>query len=586
MLENEQGKQRHFLLREAIALMQARQPREANAILAQYLRIHPNSEEGWLLLSYVVQEPGEKLDCLQRVLEINPKNHLAKERIEKLREVIPRVDEEQPKSRRFPIKAIIALVILVGLAILAGGVWGYRALVGPARSAVESPQEASLADAMATPTPETTFPANIFPTATPTPALTPSPTLPPSPTPPSLDESIAAEMDEIQTQVSELRGLITLLPVTRSLISLGAVRPILESAYLERHSRDEIADQVRALSTLGLVEPTYDLYTKTINQIGEGIGGFYIPWVDELYVIGDTFSGIERFVFAHEYTHALADQYYSLESIGVYPECLSDSDRCLAISALVEGDATYLMYQWLENYGAEEDINEIIAAQYTPLDRSVSSADLPPPYVVREIQFRYGDGAAFVDYLYQVGRWQMINLAYETLPQTTEQILHPEKYQMRESAKPVEIPELGDILGDGWRLLVSDALGELGAEMILGYGSDGLTRTDPDSAARAAAGWGGDHYQIFYKGTTNEVVLAAAWTWDTRTDADQFWAALDAYLDIRYRKSRIAHPDGSCWEKLYQGSCCIFRTGSNILWIISPDMDTLELIRSQYDLFR
>ena len=136
----------------------------------------------------------------------------------------------------------------------------------------------------------------------------------------------------------------------------------------------------------------------------------------------------------------------------------------------------------------------------------------------------------------------MVNLAYETLPQTTEQILHPAKYQIREKAKPVEVPELHGILVDSWRLLASDSLGELGTEMILGYGSNRLAQIDPAIAVEAAAGWGGDHYQIFYKGTTNGKVLAATWVWDTRTDADQFWIALDAYLNLRYRKNRVDHP--------------------------------------------
>ena len=140
----------------------------------------------------------------------------------------------------------------------------------------------------------------------------------------------------------------------------------------------------------------------------------------------------------------------------------------------------------------------------------------------------------------------MINLAYEALPQTTEQILHPFKFQVRENAKPVEIPDLGDILGDSWRLLASESLGELGTEMILGNSSNRLAQIDSTNAAEAAAGWGGDHYQVFYKGTTNGKVLAEVWTWDTRTEADQFWAALDEYLNLRYRKKSLEHPSGNC----------------------------------------
>lgn len=586
MGNNEHSQPKHFLLQEAIDLIRAKRPKEAYPVLAQYLRIHPNSEEGWHLLSYVIHDPEKKIDCLQRVLDINPENIQAQERLEKFRAVIPPKAEEGAKSGRFPIWVTIALIIFVGLAILAGGLWGYRTLIGPTDTAVKPAPEISLAEESATQTPRATPLPGFFATMTPTATLTPIATRPPSMTLEQLDENTATQMDEIQAQVSELRQLAALHPVTRSVISQDYVRPILESAYLERHTKDEVADQARVLSILGLIDPTYDLYTKTINQIGEGIGGFYIPWTDELYVIGSTFSGIERFVFSHEYAHALVDQHYFLENVGVYPECISDTDRCLAIFALVEGDATYLMYQWLENYGTEEDINEIIAAQYAPIDRSISGSDLAPPYAVREIQFRYGEGALFVDHLYKIGRWPMVNLAYDSLPQTTEQILHPAKYQVREQPKPVEIPELEDILGDRWRLLASDTLGELGTEMILGYSFDRLTQIDPLIAKEAAVGWGGDHYQVFYKGITNGKVLAAAWAWDTRTDADQFWIALDAYLNLRYRKNRVDHPEGNCWEKLNEEYACIFRKGSATLWLIGPDSDTMGLVLSQYESFR
>lgn len=586
MDKNNQHPTKHFLLQEAIELLRAKKPKEAFPVLAQYLRINPDSEEGWFLLSYAVQESDKKIDCIERVLKINPENMQARERLQKLRDIIPPEEPEEPEPRKFSLWATLGIIFVIGSIILVGGIWGFRTLFGAPPTVIAPTEELASVEETLTPTPRPTYPPDAFATATPTFTLTPSPTLPPTITPAALDENTTTQMDEIEAQVSELRDLNALQPVTRSVIGLDYVRPILEHVYLERHTRDEVADQARVLSVLGLIDPTYDLYTKTINQIGEGIGGFYIPWTDELFVIGETFSGIERFIYAHEYTHALTDQHFDLSTFGVYPECLSDSDRCLAISALVEGDATYLMYQWLEKYGTEEDINDIIAAQYAPLDHPISRATIPPPYVVREIQFRYGESAIFIDHLYQIGRWQMVDLAYDRLPETTEQILHPQKYQVREGAKPVEIPVLNDILGDRWRLLASDSLGELGTEMILGYAFDGLDRIDPETAKKAAVGWGGDHYQVFYKGTTNGKVLAAAWTWDTLTDAFQFWDALDAHVHLRYDKNSVEHPDGKCWEKLNEEFACIFKVGSETLWIIAPDRDTMELVRSQFNSFQ
>jgi hypothetical protein len=573
----EDGGRRHFLLQEAIDLMRARRPNEAYPVLAQYLRINPKSEDGWLLMSYIVQDPEKKIECLERVLDINPNNIPAMERLDKFEEV-EFEEARKPKTLwGFPVWAIFAITIVLGVAILIGGYWAFVRVIGPARIGAQV--------TIVSLTPTQTF-TPVFATMTPTSTPTPSPTILASPTPPPLDEDTEEQMQEIQSQVIELRGLAQTNPLTRAVISLEHVRPLLESIYLDRHTKDEVADQVRVLSILGFIEPTYDLYTKTLNQIGEGIGGFYVPWTDQLYVIGTEFSGIERFVYSHEYDHALVDQHYALDKVGVYPECLSDSDRCLAISALVEGDAMYLMYQWLEQYATEDDILQIIEAQYAPLDYTISSSNLPPPFAVREMQFRYGDGAEFVDHLYQIGKWEMINRAYETLPQTSEQILHPEKYQVREGARQVEIPDFALLLGVGWRKLHSDSLGELGTEMLLAYGIDRLTQIDLETAIEAATGWGGDHYQVFYKGTTNERVLVANWTWDSKTDADQFWAAMEEYLYLRFLNDTVGHPKGPCWRKSYEEYTCIFRSGFDTLWVIAPELHLVEAIRKEFDTFK
>ena len=595
-----QPPQRHFLLQEAIQLLREKRHKEAAQTLAQYLRINPKSEEAWFLYSFTIQDPAKKIYCLERVLELNPDNIKARDRLEtiKISAVLPIGGISQNEKPKRLVWVFFAAGSMLAIILVVIGFWGFRQLFltsSPTEIPLQiaklspSPAQSQIALLIATDTP-------IAPTASTTPTVTvtptPSPTIYIQPTSIIIDEYTASQMDDIQIQVEQLRKLPAISSVQRNFVSKEQVRAVLESIYLERSSRDKIGDQVRVLSTLGLIEPTYDLYSKTLDQIGEGIGGFYIPWTDNLYVIGTDFDGVEKYVYAHEYTHALVDQHYSLESIGVYPECLSDADYCLAISALIEGDATYLMTQWLENFGSEADINDIISAQYAPLDRTISSSDLAPPYVIRELEFRYGDGVAFVDYLYQIGRWQIIDLAYDNPPKTTEQILHPEKFQIRETAIPQEIPDLQGVLGNQWRFLGSDTLGELGTEMVLGYSAHRLAQLDPTIAAEAAKGWGGDNYQVYFRSSTNSSVLAVHWVWDKglewerEVEADQFWAAMWDHLDHRYRGDNVDTEYGDCWQLLNDHFSCIFRSELETLWLSSPDLATMDAIRDLYPSFR
>lgn len=566
----------HFLLQQAIELMQAKRLHEARPLLMQYLRLNPNSEKGWFLLSYAVAEPERKADCLRRVLELNPTHWRAQERLEPLKTSPKNVNARKPKRKRggFPIWATAGLFTILGIVVVAVGIFGFRILR-------DAPRPEPLAAAQDTSTPS---PAPQASRATPTSTATITPT--PSPPAPATqvqqNPQVAAQMDTIQNQVAELRGLEALSSVPRTMLEEGQVQPFLEGLYLERNTKDAVADQARVLSALGLIDPTYDLYSKTIHQLGEGLGGFYVPWTDELFVIGNQFSGIERLVFAHEYDHALVDQHFALEAIGVYPECLTDMDRCLAITALIEGDATYLMYAWLDVYGTDEDVNDILEAQYTPTDRVISSTHLPPLYLVRETQFRYEDGYHFVQYLIERGKWQMVDLAYGRFPTTSEQILHPEKFQAGEMAKPVETPDLQAILGDDWRMLAFDTLGELGTELILGYGANYLANVEPHIAKEAAKGWGGDNYQMYYKSTTNQKVLVVNWVGDSWTDTYEFTEALEARLNIHYRGNTVEHDTGACWELLNDHYACVFKTKYKALWISAPSMEILEQVHALY----
>ena len=76
------------------------------------------------------------------------------------------------------------------------------------------------------------------------------------------------------------------------------------------------------------------------------------------------------------------------------------------------------------------------------------------------IAFRSEYGRKFVEALYQRGGWAAVNKAYEDLPASTEQILHPEKYLAGE--KPIEVAAapLSEVFGGDWQIIADEVLGE------------------------------------------------------------------------------------------------------------------------------
>jgi hypothetical protein len=54
---------------------------QAKEVLTRYLMQNPTSEQGWLLMSFVLVNAAQQKDCLERVLRINPNNTVAQSRL-------------------------------------------------------------------------------------------------------------------------------------------------------------------------------------------------------------------------------------------------------------------------------------------------------------------------------------------------------------------------------------------------------------------------------------------------------------------------------------------------------------------------
>ena len=67
------------LFSQAQAAIQAKQLSEARRLLMQLLRMNARHEDGWLALASIMDDMHKAVECLQRVLALNPNNATAKE---------------------------------------------------------------------------------------------------------------------------------------------------------------------------------------------------------------------------------------------------------------------------------------------------------------------------------------------------------------------------------------------------------------------------------------------------------------------------------------------------------------------------
>lgn len=381
--------------------------------------------------------------------------------------------------------------------------------------------------------------------------------------------SIAAQMDQIQEQVVDLRGLQPENAVERELLTPEQLRQRVIDDFLEGYTAQEAAREAITLAAFGLIEPDFDLRAFYIELLSEQVAGFYDDEAKKMYVVqGEGFQGTERLTYAHEYVHALQDQAFDLKDGLNYSEdaCEEDFERCSAIQALVEGDASLLEISWFTNYATDQDLTDI-QQFYNNYQSPVY--DSAPAYLKEDFIFPYLSGQAFVEHLYNQGGWPEVNQAYQVVPASTEQIMHPERYP---DDAPVPVPQMdfSDVLGAGWQEMDKGVLGEWYTYLILAYGRNPRARIDQGRAQAAAEGWGGDAYAVYYDDQSEGIVMVMRTIWDSANEAAEFASVFEKYADERFGSVSQTRGELLGWNGL-EGHTLFHLENVTTTWLLAPD---------------
>ncbi|MET1233017.1 MAG: hypothetical protein ABWY52_09240 [Candidatus Limnocylindrales bacterium] len=381
----------------------------------------------------------------------------------------------------------------------------------------------------------TTVPAPASATPGP-PTASPSPEPSPSPLPSLSPAELEALIAEIEASVHAIRELDAQRDVPDRVVDEVALRKDMERFISEAATPEEYAAQARLGERLGYFPADTDLAALQLGLLGDQVLGYYDEDSGELAVVqrGGAFGPLERVTLAHEYTHALQDQHFDLNTLET--DDLSNGDRALARMTLAEGDATLAMQQWALGNLTFEQLLEITTRALDAEQLAALSG--VPRLLARQLEFPYLEGLVFATSLYQAGGWAAVDAAYKAPPASTEQIIHPEKYTSREAPVEVAPPLTVADLGEGWTEGWSDTLGELGI-------ATWLEPTAGIAAAKAAAaGWGGDRV-VMLEATDGAWLVAWRTAWDTPADADAFAFAAQAQAGTLSTPATVAHSLGS-----------------------------------------
>ncbi len=379
----------------------------------------------------------------------------------------------------------------------------------------------------------------------------------------------AALRAAVEASVIELRGLQPLEPIEPVVLDRDALRERIEANFDEDNDPQETREDVLSLSAFDLLPRDFDLYNALIDVYGEGVLGFYDPETAEFVVVSEDalLDPASQWTHAHEFVHALQDQHYNLDRIS--DESL-DSEARAAIRALGEGEAELVQYLFLfeGDFFTAEQIEEILTA---PQESDDSFLDDLPPILINDLVFPYDAGTEFAITLYRDGGFTALDAAWRNPPLSTEHILHPERYLAGDVPQLVTLAPLTATLGAGWEEIDNDVLGEF---YVREYLSQQLSEEAVD---RAATGWGGDRYAVYWNEADDELVMALQLVWDTPDDAAEFAGAFPDYPAALLEVTGSDQPDGeTCW--VAAETICLLAEATSSFVVRAPDLATATAV--------
>lgn len=371
---------------------------------------------------------------------------------------------------------------------------------------------------------------------------------------------------QIESDVASLRGLQPRTSVPLRFLD----QPALERYFVDKFNHDYLPNEresdQKLLATLGVINPGETVVQVLLDVLQEQIIGIYDQDDKSMYLVADNgqFGPDEKGTFAHEYVHALQDQYFDLNALA--PKHPQNDDRSLAIQALTEGDATLMQRLWAQKNLTADEINQLGQG-------SATSKLLAAPLFMREqLLFPYTDGFTFIRQIYQANGSAGIDDVFRNPPESTAQVLHMDKYRNHVAPLDVTLPDLeAGSLGPGWRTIKSNVLGELDLRLIL------TQLTDSTRGVRGASGWSGDRWQLLEKDGRQALLIKSVW--DSDNEARTFLETFGLAMKNRFSGAREEETSATR-QALTAATAAteVRRNGATVVAVIAFDRPTAEAI--------
>jgi len=335
------------------------------------------------------------------------------------------------------------------------------------------------------------------------------------------EPSMCAVTERALRDASKLRGLSPQSPVPCVVHSRADIERFLRKTIAEKFPKETLAMEELWYRAVGIVPDDYPYEREIVQAYVQQIGGYYDPERKEFVMLDTMAAQLQIPVAVHELTHALQDQKFGLTHFLDPKE--RESDELMARAALVEGDATAIMQEFMSGRSVKvaKDISEVSVPESTVK---------VPETLERILLFPYLDGLTFVRHVQRLGGFSAINAAFSNPPRSSREVLHPEQYINR-SFVPRELPrDEVERPNEKVSLVYADTVGEFAVSALLGTALSSKQR-----GAGCAEGWRRDRVVVF-NGEGAKRFVSWMSEWDSQEESTEFYECYREMLKVRYQK--------------------------------------------------
>jgi hypothetical protein len=344
------------------------------------------------------------------------------------------------------------------------------------------------------------------------------------------------QIDPIMKGLSEITGWKIKRKVPADYISKPKLAEFIERRIKEAVKPEEVRVEALTLKMFGFIPDDYDLKQAMVELMTEQAAAFYDYDHRKLFITESDSSFLEkRAALVHELAHALADQNFSL---GRYLRKGNKSDdAATAREAVIEGQATWLMWAYVSKLGGgEAKVSEFVLdsmkdAAGTPSGSQFPVFDKAPLYLRESLIFPYTRGLQFNNAVIEKLGKEGFSEVFERAPVSTQQILQPELYLSRQEPEHPKASPPPD--AKHYRAISDGSIGELDFRILFEQYAGN------EVAAKLAPHWRGGEYRLYESKRGKKPLLSFTAQWDSAASARDFFDAYKAVLGKKWKKLNI-----------------------------------------------